>query len=106
MTSDKQTIKELKAEIAELKECMTVFSKKLYEVDLTVWENGSGSGQGAVALCRSIKDATLVAVGLRSTLPGGFHSECGDSKIARDVRIEVSPCHISDVRSFVKAEQW
>jgi hypothetical protein len=105
MKTDKETIKELNEELSELREHMTVFSRKLYAVRMSIWEGGSGLGN-TVAICKNIKDATLVSVGLRRTLPAGFSTECGDTKISRDIRIEIEPMFIHDVRDFVKEEKW
>lgn len=103
--TDKEIIKGLKKEIEDYKEHMTVFSEKLYGVEMTIWEGGSGSGH-TLALCKDIKDATLIKEGLKKTLPSGVNSTCGDDKIHRTVKIEVIGCYVHDVRDFVKEERW
>lgn len=103
--TDKQIIKRLKEENKVLYGKTVDFSRKIYAIELSIWEHGTGSNQ-VIALCRNLTEATVIKAGLETIYPSGFSSECGSEKIKRSVRINIRASYIHDVKNFVKKSGW
>lgn len=104
----KLAIGEFKTENKELKkelEDKFELNDELYGIEMVTTKEGQCHMTSEnLAICKNLKTACLIKTILERGLPDGFHSECGDDKISREVQFRVDALFKDDVRSFVEKE--
>lgn len=72
----------------------------LIGVEVTRWENGTGSNE-MFCICKDLKSAILLRDGLRKVYPESFNCECGSEKFDVKFDIQVTELFKRDVKDFL-----
>ena len=83
------------------------YTKNLYEISVTIWEAGVGSGRVIFkAVARGLTNATVVKEAIKQIFPEDLEVESGNETIKRSMKIEISPMFHHDIKEFIEKSEF
>lgn len=84
-----------------------IYTKRLYEITVTIWEAGVGSGREVFkAVARGLPNAVIVKESLRQVFPEDLEVQSGNVTIKQSMKIEISPMFQYDIKEFIEKSEF